>query len=57
VVAGLIASAFGLSTTVLAGGALTLASGLLAARWISETRHAPAGWRQDARAREGSPRP
>jgi MFS family permease len=57
VVAGLIASAFGLSTTVLAGGALTLASGLLAARWISETRHAPAGRRQDARAREGSPRP
>jgi MFS family permease len=57
VVAGLIASAFGLSTTVLVGGALTLASGLLAARWISETRHAPAGRRQDACAREGSLRP
>jgi MFS family permease len=56
VVAGLIASAFGLSTTVLAGGALTLTSGLLAARWISETRRAP-GWRQDARGREGSRRP
>jgi len=39
VVAGLIAGAFGLSTTVLAGGALTLASGLLAARWITSSRH------------------
>jgi MFS family permease len=40
-VAGLLAGAFGLSTTVLAGGALTLASGLLAARWIAGTRHPP----------------
>src|SRR5262249_52887257 len=34
-VAGRLAGAFGLSTTVLAGGALTLVSGLLAARWIT----------------------
>jgi len=39
VVAGLLAGAFGLSTTVLAGGALTLVSGLLAARWITGRRH------------------
>jgi MFS family permease len=39
-VAGLLAGAFGLNATVLAGGALTFASGLLAARWITEThRH------------------
>jgi hypothetical protein len=38
VIAGLLAGAFGLSPTVLAGGALTLASGLLAARWISGSR-------------------
>ncbi len=38
VVAGLIAGAFGLSTAVLAGGALTFVSGLLAARWITGTR-------------------
>jgi MFS family permease len=42
VVAGLLAGAFGLSTTVLAGGALTLASGLLAAWWIAGTRRPPA---------------
>jgi hypothetical protein len=41
VVAGLIAGAFGLSPAVLAGGALTLASGLLAARWITGTRRPP----------------
>jgi MFS family permease len=35
VVAGLLAQAFGLSAAVIAGGALTLASGLLAARWIT----------------------
>jgi MFS family permease len=34
VIAGLLAGPFGLSTTVLAGGALTFASGLLAAWWI-----------------------
>jgi predicted MFS family arabinose efflux permease len=34
VIAGLLAGPFGLSTTVLVGGALTFASGLLAARWI-----------------------
>jgi MFS family permease len=50
VVAGLIAGAFGLSTTVLTGGALTLAAGLLAARWITGTRDAPAGRRRDGRA-------
>jgi len=38
VVAGLLAGAFGLSTTVLAGGTLTLVSGLLAARWITGRR-------------------
>ena len=49
VVAGLLAAAFGLSTTVIAGGALTFASGLLAARWITGSRHpgtADAGVRQ-----------
>lgn len=35
VIAGLLAQAFGLSAAVIAGGALTLASGLLAARWIA----------------------
>jgi MFS family permease len=38
VAAGLLAGAFGLNTTVLAGGALTFISGLLAARWITSTR-------------------
>ncbi|MGH3276007.1 MAG: MFS transporter [Streptosporangiaceae bacterium] len=38
VVAGLVAGAFGLSAAVLAGGALTLFSGLLAARWIAGHR-------------------
>jgi predicted MFS family arabinose efflux permease len=38
VVAGLLAGPFGLSTTVLACGALTFVSGLLAARWITGTR-------------------
>ncbi len=35
VIAGLVAGAFGLSAAVVAGGALTLLSGLLAARWIA----------------------
>jgi MFS family permease len=35
VIAGLVAGAFGLSAAVVAGGALTLVSGLLAARWIA----------------------
>jgi MFS family permease len=35
VTAGLVAGAFGLSAAVIAGGALTLLSGLLAARWIT----------------------
>ncbi len=35
VIAGLVAGAFGLSAAVVAGGALTLVSGLLAARWIT----------------------
>jgi MFS family permease len=35
VIAGLIAQAFSLSAAVAAGGALTLCSGLLAARWIA----------------------
>jgi predicted MFS family arabinose efflux permease len=35
VIAGLVAQAFGLSSAVVAGGALTFASGLLAARWLS----------------------
>jgi rhodanese-related sulfurtransferase len=38
VIAGLVAGAFGLSATVLAGAALTLLSGLLAARWITGNR-------------------
>jgi MFS family permease len=37
VAAGLLATAFGLNPTVLAGGALTLISGLLAAPWITGT--------------------
>jgi MFS family permease len=37
VAAGLLATAFGLNPTVLAGGVLTLVSGLLAARWITGT--------------------
>jgi MFS family permease len=39
VVAALIAGAAGLPATVLAGGALTLASALLAARWITGGHH------------------
>jgi MFS family permease len=35
VIAGLLAQALGLSAAVMAGGVLTLASGLLAARWIT----------------------
>jgi MFS family permease len=35
VIAGLLAQAFNLSAAVIAGGALTFASGLLAARWIT----------------------
>jgi MFS family permease len=35
VIAGLLAQAFSLSAAVIAGGALTFASGLLAARWIT----------------------
>jgi MFS family permease len=35
VIAGLLAQAFGLSAAVIAGGTLTFASGLLAARWIT----------------------
>ncbi|HEV8220721.1 MAG TPA: MFS transporter, partial [Streptosporangiaceae bacterium] len=35
VIAGLVAGAFGLSAAVVAGGVLTLLSGLLAARWIT----------------------
>ncbi len=38
VIAGLVAGAFGLSAAVVAGGALTLLSGLLAARWITGGR-------------------
>jgi MFS family permease len=35
VIAGLLAQVLGLSAAVIAGGVLTLASGLLAARWIT----------------------
>jgi len=35
VIAGLLAQAFGLSSAVIAGGVLTFASGLLAARWLT----------------------
>jgi len=38
VIAGHLAGPFGLSTTVLAGGALTFASGILAAWWIGGSR-------------------
>ena len=37
VIAGLLAQALGLSAAVIAGGVLTLASGLLAARWITSS--------------------
>jgi MFS family permease len=40
-IAGLVATALGLSAAVIAGGAITLASGLLTARWISATRSRP----------------
>jgi MFS family permease len=40
VVAALVAGAFGLPAAVVAGGALTLASGVLAARWITEAHGA-----------------
>jgi MFS family permease len=47
VIAGLLAGPFGLSTTVLAGGVLTFASGILAAWWIggnpNKRRPAPPG--------------
>jgi hypothetical protein len=36
VIAGLLAQSFGLNAAVIAGGALTLASALLAARWITD---------------------
>src|SRR5260370_27147951 len=35
VIAGLLAQAFGLAAAVVAGGAITFGSGLLAARWIT----------------------
>jgi MFS family permease len=41
VIAGLVAGAFGLSPAVAVGGALTLCSGLLAARWIAGDRSRP----------------
>jgi predicted MFS family arabinose efflux permease len=41
VVAGPVAGAVGLSAAVVAGGALTLCSGLLAARWITAGRSRP----------------
>jgi MFS family permease len=43
VIAGLLAGPFGLRTTVLVGGALTFASGLLAARWIGGKRSGATG--------------
>jgi len=46
VIAGLLAQAFGLSSAVIAGGAITFASGLLAARWITDcgvSHSAPGG--------------
>ena len=46
VIAGLLAQAFGLSAAVIAGGALTFASGLLAARWITD-RSLPDGTRRE----------
>jgi MFS family permease len=45
VIAGLLAQAFGLSASVIAGGALTFASGMLAARWITD-RSLPDGTRR-----------
>ncbi|MGN5381902.1 MFS transporter [Streptomyces lasalocidi] len=40
VIAGLLADAFGLDATVITAAALTAASGLLAARWITERHRA-----------------
>jgi MFS family permease len=53
VVAALVAGAFGLNATVLAAGALTLVSGLLAARWITGRHRGSmvAGRARRARAR------
>ena len=38
VIAGLLAQGFSLSAAMIAGSALTLASGLLAARWLAAER-------------------
>jgi MFS family permease len=43
VIAGLVAQAFGLSAAVIAGGVLTFASGLLAARWLTAGSPQPVG--------------
>jgi hypothetical protein len=68
VVAGLLTQALGLSAAVIAGGAITLASGLLAARWITGGSPPPVaaqaqaqaqaqlGEAQPARARQASRR-
>jgi MFS family permease len=59
VIAGLLAQAFGLSAAVIAGGALTFASGLLAARWIPATRRMttarpPSEWAGGSKTRSRS---
>jgi MFS family permease len=57
VLAGLIAQAAGLSAAVIAGGALTFASGLLAARWITGRRSGRignAGSTEDGGAADGA---
>jgi MFS family permease len=41
VIAGIVAAALSLNAAVIAGGALTLVSGLLAARWITGNRSSP----------------
>lgn len=51
VIAGLLAGPFGLSTTVLAGGALTFASGVLAAWWIGGNPRTPKNRRPRRRRR------
>ena len=51
VIAGLLAQAFGLSAAVIAGGAITFASGLLAAQWITGGS-SPDGRKSSKRARD-----
>jgi MFS family permease len=56
VIAGLLAQAFNLSAAVIAGGVITFASGLLAARWISRGPSPVDGSAHNGRAALARPR-